>query len=208
MFRKLNIKTRYLIIISVLSLLASVAVALLYLYHVIDNQPLFLILMFIAIFTFTSSTSAMINRLVSKQLDKKRRGKKFSFDMKIDESIFDRVEDHNYGKWYIKFVNKTAYALTVVNDSQIFFSEEASKQDLKNNKISKSIQFYIFNLKDYSISNTQIKMLNYQAKKFFLQSFIYDENKNILQQVEEVKADNEFYDDVKRMYQFLGIDTN
>ena len=203
MIRFKNVSNPMLFLISLFGFLLCILFVVLRL-HAGLNETLFVIGLFIGIMMISLSLTTFFNRKITERLNKKRQGNKYYLkdnDLKLEDA--DKTEE-NYGVVYNKQISKTLYSLTIVNDPYLFFSEEAShKNDINTKRISRSIQFFIFDIKD-RILISKMMMLNYQAKNFYIASFIHDKEKLTLTHVDNVLYNDEFEDYVKKMFEFLG----
>ena len=102
----------------------------------------------------------------------------------------------NYGNVDLYLENKILYVLVTVNDAQIFFSEDQQqvKYNVDTKKYDNLIQFYIFDVKDYEYFR-KISIVNYQADKFYVGSFIKDDSNKTIYQSDNVKR-NELYEPI------------
>ena len=192
-FNKLSNKK--ILLISGLLILLMVGVVLLFTFNVI-TETVFTIIFFILIILFTSLTSTLIQRRIQKRMEDKKKGKMYSYS---SELAFDKPLKSlkaNYGNVDLYLENKTLYVLITVNDAQIFFSEEQQqvKYNVDTKKYDNLIQFYIFDNKDYEYFR-KISIVNYQADKFYVGSFIKDEENKTIYQSDNVKR-NELYESI------------
>lgn len=205
MLRNKNIKMRYLLLISILAFIIGVGIVILYLYQLI-SQPLFLVSLFITLLAFSSSTSAIFNRLIMKRINKKKKSAKYKVTTgKIELEDSEEIKT-NYGKVYLRAISKTMYSLYIVDDVDLFFSDEASNLENKINtkKISRSIQFYVFDANLDAYLN-KISVFNYQAKNFYIASFLYNEKEQSLKQADNVLPNQEFEEYVSKMKQMMYL---
>lgn len=205
MFRNKNIKMRYLILGSVVSFLLGAGVVILYINKLI-TQALFMIGLFILLLIFSSCTSAIFNRLIMKRINKKKKTRKFKVTTNTIDILDAEIIETNYGKVYLRNISKTMYSLTVVDKPEIFFSDEASnlKSRVESKKFSRSIQFYVFDSSLYDYYN-KISVFNYQAKNFYIASFLYDKNNQILKQADNVLPNEEFSEYVEKFHKMMGL---
>lgn len=191
LFRTVSAKKIGLLIL--VDLILSAAVIVLYIYKLI-NQTVFTVLLFITLIALSFFTSALTERSFSKRLDKKRMKRKFEIN-KDEVSFFkpSKVKTTNFGEVSTYNEKNTLFILNKVYKPEIFFSEEQEKYDLKidYNKYKFVLQFYIFESKDYELIK-KIRILNYQAKKFYIASFIYNKENNMLLQTDDVKPNDDY----------------
>lgn len=193
MFSKLSNKVVYLILGGLA--LISAGVVFLYIYKII-NETLFTIFLFICLMCFSMLTSLLMQRGMLKKMDKKRRSQLYTFNEEIKFNKPLKTAKVNYGNAEYYLENKTLYSLFHIKDGALFFSEEqeAVKFKVDPKKYDKAIQFYMFDKSNIDLYR-KISILNYQAEKFYVASFIVDfENKN-LYQTDEVKR-TEIYEKV------------
>ena len=205
MFFRKKIANKYLIFISIFFLMLGVGIIFLY-FNKLINQTFFMIALFISLMGFTTTISAMFNRFISQRLNNKRQGKKFSYQGEVKMLDYDSKVEENFGEVYVKQVVKTIYSLTIVNDINLFFSEDSSKHvnQYLSKKMSRSIQFYVFDSSNKD-QLSKILMLNYQAKNFYIAAFLHDKDKELLIHVDKVEANLEFEPYVNKMYQMIGL---
>jgi hypothetical protein len=146
--------------------------------------------------TFSTFTSQLWQRHFQKKLDNKRKGKVYTYSQELELENPLKHLKANYGTIDLYLENKTLYSLFHIKDGALFFSEEqeAVKFKVDPKKYDKAIQFYMFDKSNIDLYR-KISILNYQAEKFYVASFIVDfVNKN-LYQTDEVKR-TEIYEKV------------
>ena len=192
-FNKLSNKR--ILLISGLLILLMVGVVLLFAFNII-TETVFTIIFFLLIITFTSLTSLLIQRRIQKRMEDKKKGKLHYYTSDIEFNKPLKRLKANYGNVDLYLENKTLYVLVTVNDTQIFFSEEQQqiKYNVDTKKYDNLIQFYIFDSKDYEYFR-KISIVNYQADKFYVGSFIKDEETKTIYQSDNVKR-NELYETI------------
>lgn len=198
---------KQLLLIALIDVLLSAGVILLYAFSII-NQTIFTIVLFILIMIFTTSTSAIMQRKMLKKMELKKRGKTYYFDK--DLMLENTLKDFklNYGTVSLYLEDKVLYSLITVTDSNTFFSEQQQKAEYKiKQKYDHSVQFFIFINPDSNLT-TKISIFNYQAKNFYVGSFIVDTNNNCLYQADNVKPNEEYQNLYNRFIELLNLKEN
>lgn len=193
MFNKLSNKVIYLILAG-LFLIAGGTVVL-YIYRIF-NETIFTIVLFVCLMAFSTFTSVLMQRSMMKKMDKKRRSETYTFDKEIKFLKPLKEMKVNYGHAEIYLENKTLYSLFHIKDGNLFFSEEQESVKFKvdTKKYDKAIQFYLFDNSNIDLYR-KITILNYQAEKFYVASFLVDYENKTLYQTDNV-ARNEIYEEV------------
>lgn len=173
-------------------LVLMVGVIALYVFELI-SETIFTILLFILVIVFTSLTSTLIQRKIEKKMEDKKKGKVLSYEGKLSFSKTLKTLKTNYGDVELYLSNMVLYALIHVDSAEVFFSEEQQqvKYNVDTKKYNKLIQFYIFSSKDYHYFR-KISIINYQAEKFYVASFIVDEETKTIYQSDNVKRNEEY----------------
>lgn len=191
LFRAMSAKKIGLFIL--INFMLAAGIIVLYIYRLI-NQTLFTVLLFIVLISISFLTSALTERSFNKRLDKKRMKRKFQIN-KSEVAFLKpfKVKTTNFGEVSTYNEKNTLFILNKVKKPELFFSEEQEKYDLKIdfNKYKYVLQFYIFEAKDYELIK-KIRILNYQAKKFYIASFIYYQEDNLLVQTDDVKPNLDY----------------
>lgn len=202
-----KLTNKQLILISLFDLLLSAGVILLYAFNCI-NQTVFTIVLFILIMIFTTATSAIMQRKMLAKMEMKKRGKTHYYDKEI--LLENTIKDFklNYGTVSLYLEDKVLYSLIIVTDSNTFFSEQQQKAEYKiKQKYDKSVQFYMF-INPNSNLTTKISIFNYQAKNFYVGSFIVDNFNKCLFQSDNVKPNEEYQVLYDRFIELLNLKDN
>ena len=202
-FNGLSNKKILLLILSLMLIGAGFIV--LYVFKLIENT-LFIILLFIVLVTTSSLSSLLMNRHYQKKLDKKKRGKMYYTTNGL--SLVGNTKEYvvNYGKVQFYFEKNVIYNLSIITNPELFFSDNQEEIKLKidEKKYQKSVQFFVFDSKRKDLYR-KISILNYQAKRFYVGSFIYDEKTQLFYQTDAVKPDKEFEPLIARMLELLNL---
>ena len=190
LFNRLT-KKQILLVCGILLVLMAGVIAL-YVFELI-SETIFTILLFILVIVFTSLTSTLIQRKIEKKMEDKKKGKVLSYEGKLSFSKPLKTLKTNYGDVELYLSNTVLYALIHVDSAEVFFSEEQQqvKYNVDTKKYNKLIQFYIFSSKDYQYFR-KISIINYQAEKFYVASFIADDMTKTIYQSDNVKRNEEY----------------
>ena len=201
-----NLKNKYIILFIGLDLLIGAAIILLYYFKLVP-QIVLTIGVFLVLITASSLSSIIMNRYFQKKLEKKKRGK--LYQIKDNLSLKGKIKEFNvnYGKVQFLFETKYIYNLTIIENPELFFSDQQDeiKLNIDENKYQKSIQFFIFDVNRNDLYR-KISILNYQAKKFYVASFMYDSEKKVMYQTDNVEPNEEFKKMFQRFIQLLNIE--
>jgi hypothetical protein len=144
---------------------------------------------------FSTISSALMQRKLLKKMNNKKRGQNINFSNELEFKNPLKEFKLNYGKVELYLENKVLYSLIKVEDPVIFFSDEQQKQtyNIDSKKYNKAIQFYVFDTLDDNLFR-KISIFNYQAKNFYVASFIIDYNEKVFYQTDNVKPNEEYKD--------------
>lgn len=200
-----KLSNKIVLIISGVILLLLVGVILLFAFQII-NQTAFIVATFIGLIAFSSATSLLMNRYFQKKLTLKKIGKTYEFEGELNLDVFAKKQDINYGSVNVYFEKKTIYYVTVVKDIKAFFSDVQESINLKIDykKYDKAIEFYIFEPNDFD-EFRKVCMINYQAKNFYVASYVLDKEKHSLLHSENLEPNDEFSPYVERMLELLNV---
>lgn len=204
MFNKLSNKTIW--ILMGVDLLLAAGVIVLYFYKLF-NETVFVILLFVILITFSTLSSTLMQRSLTKKMENKRKGKPYYYQN--EEIILDKPLKEfkaNYGKIELYLEDRVLYSLIKVTDANVFFSD--SQQEIKYNvgekKYDKAVQFYLFYTNESNLFR-KISVFNYQAKNFYIASFIVDEKIKSLYQTDNVKPNEDFQKNYDRFIELLKV---
>ena len=177
---------------TILSLLAGAVIIILYIYKVI-NQTVFTILLFISLISFSTFSSSLTSQALQKKLLKKRHGETYKVNGEILLNGDIKEFQLNYGLVQLFFEDRVVYNLTIVENPELFFSDEqeALKYKIDQNKYKKAIQLFVFEPSSEQIYR-KIHIMNYQAKNFYVASYIYNREQSTLVHTDSVKPSEEF----------------
>lgn len=174
------------------SLLLIGGVIVLYIFKLI-NETVFTIGLFILLMISSTFTSTLIQRRVQKRIENKKKGILYTVLHEVEfNNPLKRIKT-NYGKVDLFLEDKCLYSLITVRDVEAFFSEDQQqvKFNVDQKKYDKLVQFYIFNVKDSSLFR-KISILNYQAKNFYVGSFILDDINKEIYQTDYIEPNDEY----------------
>ena len=174
------------------SLLLIGGVIVLYIFKLI-NETVFTIGLFILLMISSTFTSTLIQRRVQKRIENKKKGILYTVLHEVEfNNPLKRIKT-NYGKVDLFLEDKCLYSLITVRDVEAFFSEDQQqvKFNVDQKKYDKLVQFYIFNVKDSSLFR-KISILNYQAKNFYVGSFILDDINKEIYQTDYIEPNEEY----------------
>lgn len=185
---------KQLLLFLVLDFLLGCSVLILYIFKLIP-EVVFIVGLFILLMVFSTISSALMQRKLLKKMNNKKRGQNINFSTELEFKNPLKEFKLNYGKVELYLENKVLYSLIKVEDPVIFFSDEQQKQtyNIDSKKYNKAIQFYIFDTLDDNLFR-KISIFNYQAKNFYVASFIIDYNEKVFYQTDNVKPNEEYKD--------------
>ena len=203
-FEKLTNKKIILLSLGLVLLMALVT--LLYVYKIV-NETIFTIVIFLLLITFSTFTSTLFQRHLTKKMDEKKKGKKYTITKSLAFDIPFKELKANFGSVSLYLENKVLYSLVKVDDPDLFFSEEQQqvKYNIDKKKYNKMIQFYLFDVKDYNLFK-KISIINYQSKNFYVGSFIVDNDNKIIYQSDAVPTNDEYKEVYNNFLKLLGLD--
>ena len=188
---------KQIVLLLILDFILGAGVITLYLFKLIP-EVVFIIGLFILLMIFSTFSSALMQRKLLKKMNEKKKGMpiKYSNELEIPNPL--KEFKLNYGKVELYLEDKVLYSLIKVDDPIIFFSEEQQKQtyNIDSKKYNKAVQFYIFDTADDNLFR-KISIFNYQAKNFYVGSFIIDKYEKVFYQTDKVEPNEEykkFYD--------------
>ena len=122
-----SLSNKKIVLISILLLLLMAGVVVLYAFNLL-NEPIFLVLMFVLLMTFSTFTSQLWQRHFQKKLDNKRKGKVYTYS---EELKFENPLKHlkaNYGTIDLYLEDLLSYekleatvvAMIKANDDRIY----------------------------------------------------------------------------------------
>lgn len=204
MFNKLSNKTIWILL--GVDLILAIGVIVLYFYKLF-NETIFVILLFVILITFSTLSSTLMQRSLTKKMENKRKGKPYYYQN--EEIILDKPLKEfkaNYGKIELYLEDRVLYSLIKVTDANVFFSD--SQQEIKYNvgekKYDRAVQFYLFYTNESNLFR-KISVFNYQAKNFYIASFIVDEKIKSLYQTDNVKPNEDFQKNYDRFIELLKV---
>ena len=202
-----SLSNKKIILISILLLLLTVGVVVLYAFNLL-NEPIFLVLMFVLLMTFSTFTSQLWQRHFQKKLDNKRKGKVYTYSEELE---FENTLKHlkaNYGTIDLYLEDKTLYTLISIDNAEEFFTTEKQvKYNVDKKKYDKLIQFYVFDEKDNHLFR-KIIILNYQAKNFYVGSFIVNKMEKTIYQTDKVAPNEEYNDIYQNFLKLLNVNVD
>ena len=183
---------KQLVLFLILDFLLGISVLVLYIFRLIP-EVVFIVGLFILLMIFSTFSSALMQRKLLKKMNNKKKGQKITFTNKLEFENPYKEFKLNYGKVELYLENKVLYSLIKVEDPIIFFSDEQQKAtyNIDSKKYNKAIQFYIFDTLDDNLFR-KISIFNYQAKNFYVASFIVDYNEKVFYQTDNVKPNEEY----------------
>lgn len=186
-----NLTTKKKLIISGVIFLLMAGVVTLYVFELI-NDTLFTIGLFILLMIFTTITSSIIQNRMQKRLENKKKGKPYTFSDSFKLKNITKQIKTDYGTIDLYLENRVLYSLIMINEGESFFdSQHQVKFDIDQKKYNKLIQFYVFDKKDENLFR-KISIINYQAKNFYVGSFIIDNLNNTIYQTDKVIPNEEY----------------
>ena len=197
-----NLSNKKILLISGGLLLLMVGVVVLYIFKIF-NETVFTIILFLLIMLFSSFTSTLMQRKIQKRLEDKKKSQMYTYTSELAFSEPTKRLKANYGLVDLYLEERVLYVLIKVKDTDVFFSKEQQqvKYNIDTKKYDKLIQFYIFDTKDHELYR-KISIINYQAEKFYVGSFICDNETKTIYQTDNVKRNEEY----KLIYnQFLKL---
>ena len=196
---------KQLLLFLILDFLLGCLVLVLYIFKLIP-EVVFIVGLFILLMIFSTFSSALMQRKLIKKMNNKKRGQNINFVDKLEFKNPLKELKLNYGKVELYLENKVLYSLIKVDDPVIFFSDEQQKAtyNVDSKKYNKAIQFYIFDTLDDNLFR-KISIFNYQAKNFYVASFIVDYEEKVFFQTDKVEPNNDY----KEIYNnFINIISN
>lgn len=200
-----NLSNKKIILLILADFILAIGVILLYAFELIP-EVVFIIGLFILLMIFSTFTSALMQRRLLKKMNNKKKGTAHSYQNQLEINNPLKELKLNYGTVSLYLEDKVLYSLITVKDSVIFFSDnqQEAKYNIDSKKYNKAIQFYIFDTKDDKLFR-KISIFNYQAKNFYVASFIDDKENKLFYQTDNVKPN----DDYQKAYQrFIELLTN
>ena len=203
-FQKL--KNKQIVLFIIIDLLIGAGIVTLYFFKLIP-QIVLTIGVFLVLITSSSFSSMLMSRHFQKKLDKKRRGKLYQVNDELKLKGKIKEFEVNYGKVQFFFESKNIYNLSYITNQEIFFSDEQEniKLNIDETKYNKSFQFFVFDSKRMDLYR-KISILNYQAKRFYVASFMYDSELKTIYQTDAVLPNEEFQKLYKRFIQLLDLE--
>ncbi len=202
-----SLSNKKIVLISILLLVLMAGMVVLYAYSLV-NETIFIVIMFILLMTFSTFTSQLWQRHFQKKLDDKKKGKVYTY---TNELKFENPLKHlkaNYGTIDLYIENKTLYTLITINNAEEFFATEKQvKYNVDKKKYDKLIQFYVFDEKDNYLFR-KISILNYQAKNFYVGSFIVNKMEKTIYQTDKVAPNEEYSDIYQNFLKLLNINVD
>lgn len=200
-----NLSNKKIILLAVITFVLSALVVVLYALTNILDETAFMIILFILIMIFSTFTSTLMNRWMEKRMDNKRKGKKYNYTELCIDNPYKTIKA-NFGDLELQLLDKVLYVLIKVNDTETFFSEEQQqvKYGIDKKKFNKLIQFYVFDDKDSTLFR-KISILNYQAKNFYVGSFIYSETEKTIYQTDKVLPNEEYQKIYDNFFELINI---
>lgn len=188
---------KQIVLFLILDFILGCSVLVLYIFKLIP-EVVFIVGLFILLMVFSTFSSALMQRKLLKKMNNKKKGQNIKFTDKLEFKNPLKEFKLNYGKVELYLENKVLYSLIKVEDPVIFFSDEQQKSsfNIDSKKYNKAIQFYIFDTLDDNLFR-KISIFNYQAKNFYVASFIVDYNEKVFYQTDNVKPNEEY----KELYQ-------
>ena len=187
------------------SLLLMGGVIVLYIFRLI-SETFFTIGLFILLMISSTFTSTLIQRRVQKKMENKKKGITYTALKGVGfNNPLKRIKT-NYGKVDLYLEERCLYSLIVVRDAESFFSEDQQqvKFNIDQNKYDKLIQFYIFDIKDISLFR-KISIINYQAKNFYVGSFISDEVNKEIYQTDYIEPNEDYKEVYTKFIELLNL---
>lgn len=202
-----SLSNKKIILISILLLLLMVGVVVLYAFNLL-NEPIFLVLMFVLLMTFSTFTSQLWQRHFQKKLDNKRKGKVYTYSQELELKNPLKHLKANYGTIDLYLEDKTLYTLISIDNAEEFFATEKQvKYNVDKKKYDKLIQFYVFDEKDNHLFR-KIIILNYQAKNFYVGSFIVNKMEKTIYQTDKVAPNEEYNDIYQNFLKLLNVNVD
>ena len=180
MFNKLEkLSKKKIILISVGLILLMGLTTVLYIYKFL-NETVFTIVLFLLLITFSTFTSTLFQRHLNKKMEDKKKGEKLKITRPISFINPLKQLKANFGEVQLYLKDKVLYSLILVNDTNVFFSEDQQqvKYNIDKKKYDKMIQFYLFDIKDYN-SFRKISILNYQSKILIIRKMMIAQLKKL-----------------------------
>ena len=93
-----------------------------------------------------------------------------------------------------------------VTDAETFFSNDQQqvKYNVDTKKYNRLIQFYLFDVKDYDYFR-KISIINYQSDKFYVASFIVDDESKTIYQSDNVARNEEYEPIYKEFLKLINV---
>ena len=175
-----------------IDLLLSAIVIVLYFFKLIP-EVVFIVALFILLMFFSTVSSVLMQRRLLKRMNDKKKGIDITFNEKLEFKNPVKELKLNYGKVELYLENKILYSLIKVEDSNTFFSDDADKAtyNIDSKKYNKTIQFYFFSSPEDNLYR-KISIFNYQAKNFYVASFIVDYENKVFYQTDKVDPNEEY----------------
>ena len=201
-----NLKNKQIVLFIIIDLLIGAGIVTLYFFKLIPEIVL-TIGVFLVLITSSSFSSMLMSRHFQKKLDKKRRGKLYQVNDELKLKGKVKEFEVNYGKVQSFFESKNIYNLSYITNPEIFFSDDQEniKLNIDETKYNKSIQFFVFDSKRMDLYR-KISILNYQAKRFYVASFMYDSDSKTIYQTDAVMPSEDFQKLYKRFIQLLDLE--
>jgi hypothetical protein len=202
-----SLSNKKIILISILLLLLMAGVVVLYAFNLL-NEPIFLVIMFVLLMTFSTFTSQLWQRHFQKKLDNKRKGKVYTYSQELELENPLKHLKANYGTIDLYLEDKTLYTLISIDNAEEFFATEKQvKYNVDKKKYDKLIQFYVFDEKDNHLFR-KIIILNYQAKNFYVGSFIVNKMEKTIYQTDKVAPNEEYNDIYQNFLKLLNVNVD
>lgn len=201
-----NLSNKKIILLAVVTFVVSAGVVVLYALTDILNETAFMIILFILVMIFSTFTSTLMQRSIEKRMDNKKKGQKYNYkDLTFDKPY--KTIKANFGDLELQLLDKTLYVLIKVKDTDAFFSEDQQqvKYGVDKKKFDHLVQFYIFEEKDSALFR-KISILNYQAKNFYVGSFIYSDIEKTIYQTDKVLPNEEYQKLYDKFFELISIE--
>lgn len=201
-----NLSNKKIILLAAITFILSACVVVVYALTDILNETAFMIILFILIMIFSTFTSTLMQRSIEKRIDNKKKGQKYKYKELTFDKPYKTIKA-NFGDLELQLLEKTLYVLIKVKDTDAFFSEEQQqvKYGVDKKKFDHLVQFYIFEDKDSALFR-KISILNYQAKNFYVGSFIYSDIEKTIYQTDKVLPNEEYQILYDKFFELISIE--
>ena len=201
-----NLSNKKILLISGGLFLLMVGVVVLYIFKIF-NETVFTIILFLLIMLFSSFTSTLMQRKIQKRLEDKKKSQMYRYTSELAFSEPTKRLKANYGLVDLYLEERVLYVLIKVKDTDVFFSKEQQqvKYNIDTKKYDKLIQFYIFDTKDHELYR-KISIINYQAEKFYVGSFIFDNETKTIYQTDNVKRNEEYESIYNQFLKLINVE--